>query len=184
MLRMRCQQWRRGRLNCFHNDSVTEESHWGDTGTIALGLEGRSLGRMESVCIITLSTYSAVYTIDVVILGAEALRVGSPLKRVLELREIMKLMFDVRSDCDALFFTLLYAFAGRVRLEGLLVLSALLDVVATPWHERRFSHLGTLHDEDTGRLLFNPCCGGSFDQWRSVPLEDILVQYCGVDVTY
>ncbi|CAJ1034106.1 hypothetical protein Q4I30_006690 [Leishmania utingensis] len=43
---------------------------------------------------------------------------------------------------------------------------------------------GLFIDEDTGRLLFNPCCGGSFDQWRSVPLEDILVQYCGVDVTY
>ncbi|AYU81745.1 hypothetical protein, unknown function [Leishmania donovani] len=188
MLRMQREQQRRERVYSVDNNNA-EEAHYTDTLTIALDLEGRSLGRMGSICIITLATYSTVYIIDVVMLGAEALRSGSPLQRVLESRDIMKLMFDCRADCDALFF--LYC----VRLQNVcdLQISSCFALFPTSPHlpgmKSVFLALGLFTDEDTGiknagRHLFNPRCGGSFDRWEERPLTDVLVQYCAVDVKY
>ncbi|CBZ29580.1 hypothetical protein, unknown function [Leishmania mexicana MHOM/GT/2001/U1103] len=188
MLRMRREQRRWERVYSV-DDNNAEEAYWDDTLTIALDLEGRSLGRMGSICIITLATYSTVYIIDVVMLGPEALRAGSPLKGVLESRDIMKLMFDGRADCDALFF--LYC----VRLQNVcdLQISSCFALFPTsprlPGMKSVFLALGLFTDEDTGiknagRRLFNPLCGGSFDRWEERPLTDVLVQYCAVDVKY
>lgn len=188
MRRVRREQRRRERVYSV-DDKNAEEARYSDTLTIALDLEGRSLGRMGSICIITLATYSTVYIIDVVMLGAEALYAGSPLKRVLESRDIMKLMFDCRADCDALFF--LYG----VRLQNVcdLQISSCFALFPTSPHlpgmKSVFLVLGLFTDEDAGiknagRHLFNPRCGGSFDWWEERPLTDVLVQYCAVDVKY
>ncbi|GET91528.1 hypothetical protein, unknown function [Leishmania tarentolae] len=188
MLLMQREQRRRECLYTVDDNNVVKD-HWGDTLTIALDLEGRSLGRMGSICIITLATYSTVYIIDMVMLGAEALQAGSPLKRVLESRYIMKLMFDCRADCDALFF--LYG----VRLQSVcdLQISSCFALFPTspslPGMKSVFLSLGLFTDEDTGiknagRYLFNPSCGGSFDRWEERPLTDVLLHYCTVDVKY
>ncbi|KAG5494739.1 hypothetical protein JIQ42_02354 [Leishmania sp. Namibia] len=188
VLRMRRQQQRRTRLYCVADDDA-EEAHWSEKLTIALDLEGRSLGRTGSICIITLATYTTVYIIDLVLLGAEALCAGSTLKCVLESCEIVKLMFDCRADCDALFF--LYG----VRLQSVcdLQISSCFALFPTarrlPGMKGVFLALGLFANEDTeiknaGRHLFNPRCGGSFDRWEERPLTGLLVQYCAVDVKY
>ncbi|KAG5470592.1 hypothetical protein LSCM1_01837 [Leishmania martiniquensis] len=181
------EQQREGVSSC--GDDNAEEAHWSRKLTIALDLEGRSLGRKGSICIITLATYTNVYIIDLVLLGAEALRAGSALKSVLESRHIMKLMFDCRADCDALFF--LYG----VRLQCVcdLQIASCFALFPTarrlPGMKSVFLTLGLFAEEDTavknaGRRLFNPCCGGSFDWWEERPLKSLLVQYCAVDVKY
>ncbi|KAG5495497.1 hypothetical protein GH5_03159 [Leishmania sp. Ghana 2012 LV757] len=188
MLRMRREQQRRTRLYCVADDDA-EEAHWSEKLTIALDLEGRSLGRTGSICIITLATYTTVYIIDLVLLGAEALCAGSTLRYVLESCDIVKLMFDCRADCDALFF--LYG----VRLQSVcdLQISSCFALFPTarrlPGMKGVFLALGLFADEDTeiknaGRHLFNPRCGGSFDRWEERPLTGLLVQYCAVDVKY
>lgn len=156
---------------------------------IALDLEGRSLGRSGSICIITLATYSTVYIIDMVLLGAQALDSSSALKTVLESCHITKLMFDCRADCDALFF--LY----NVRLRNVcdLQISSCFALFPMARHlpsmKDVFRVLGLFAEEDTdiknaGRDLFNPESGGSFDRWEERPLTGILLQYCAVDVKY
>ncbi|KPI90771.1 hypothetical protein ABL78_0004 [Leptomonas seymouri] len=156
---------------------------------IALDLEGRSLSRHGSICIITLATYSTVYIIDMVLLGDQALGEHSALKAVLESNSITKLMFDCRADCDALFF--LY----QVRLRNVCDLQISSCFALFPFSRRLpsmkgvFRALGLFADEDTdiknaGRHLFNPNSGGSFDRWEERPLPDILLQYCAVDVKY
>ncbi|KAG5496250.1 hypothetical protein JKF63_02551 [Porcisia hertigi] len=179
---------RRERQYCSE-DTEGKMPHWCSKLTVALDLEGRSLGRAGSICIITLATYTTVYIIDMILLGDAALRTGSALKRVLESQEIIKLMFDCRADCDALYF--LY----HVRLQNVcdLQISSCFALFPRarllPGMKGVFLALGIFTDEDTtiknaGRQLFNPECGGSFDRWEERPLTDILVQYCAVDVKY
>ncbi|KAG5471008.1 hypothetical protein CUR178_02315 [Leishmania enriettii] len=188
MLRMRREQQRRTRLYCVADDDA-EEAHWSEKLTIALDLEGRSLGRTGSICIITLATYTTVYIIDMVLLGAEALCARSTLKCVLESCDIVKLMFDCRADCDALFFL----YSARLQSVCDLQISSCFALFPTaqrlPGMKGVFLALGLFADEDTeiknaGRHLFNPRCGGSFDRWEERPLTGLLVQYCAVDVKY
>lgn len=183
------QYQRRCRARQYLAEDTFEEDELEGKMVIALDLEGRSLGRSGSICIITLATYSTVYIIDMVLLGAQALGEGSSLKAVLESDTITKLMFDCRADCDALFF--LY----QVRLRSVCDLQvsscfALFPLARhLPGMKDVFRALGLFADEDTdikdaGRHLFNPESGGSFDRWEERPLTALLLQYCAVDVKY
>ncbi|KPA84750.1 hypothetical protein ABB37_01243 [Leptomonas pyrrhocoris] len=186
---MQRQYQRRCRERQYLAEEAFDDDELDSRMVIALDLEGRSLGRKGSICIITLATYSAVYIIDMVLLGARALNANSALKAVLESNSITKLMFDCRADCDALFF--LY----RVRLRNVcdLQISSCFALFPMAHHlpgmKDVFRALGLFADEDTdikdaGRHLFNPKSGGSFDRWEERPLPDILLQYCAVDVKY
>jgi exonuclease 3'-5' domain-containing protein 1 len=186
---MQRQYQRRCRERQYRAEDPFDEEELDSKLVVALDLEGRSLGRAGSICIITLATYSTVYIIDMVLLGAQALGDTSALKAVLESTSITKLMFDCRADCDALFF--LY----HVRLRNVCDLQisscyALFPMARhLPGMKDVFRVLGLFADEDTdikeaGRHLFNPESGGSFDRWEERPLPDILLQYCAVDVKY
>lgn len=156
---------------------------------IALDLEGRDLSRHGSVCIVTIATHSVVYIIDMVQLGPAALQRTSSLTKLLESRDVAKLMFDCRADCDALFF--LY----NVRLQAVcdLQIASCFELFPATRHlpsmKDVFRTLGLFSDDDTtiknrGRAFFDPKAGGSFDRWEERPLAPILLHYCAVDVKY
>ncbi|KAK7199792.1 3'-5' exonuclease [Novymonas esmeraldas] len=182
-------EMRRRQRACCGEVGGVEDTHWADQVTVALDLEGRSLGRTGSICIITLATCSTVFIIDLVLLGGEALGPESALTRVLESPDIVKLMFDCRADCDALFFL----YGVRLRRVCDLQVSSCAALLPTARHlpsmKMVFLALGLFAVEDTsikntGRLLFDPRSGGSFDRWEERPLTDLLLQYCAVDVKY
>lgn len=170
---------------------VPDMDHWDplSDAMIAVDLEGRNLGRSGSICIITMATPEAVYIVDMVKLGREALQVGSALRQVLESPSICKLMFDCRSDCEALFF--LYS----VRLRHVCDLQVSSCYALQPYSPMLPSmkevfctlHLLTLAETEVkvrGKDYFDPRTGGSFRHWEARPLAPLLLEYCAVDVKH
>ncbi|KAJ8603843.1 hypothetical protein CTAYLR_000287 [Chrysophaeum taylorii] len=82
----------------------------GSRDVVSLDVEGRKLGRDGPISLVQLATADGTaYVVDVVALGAGAFVSG--LKEILESERIVKLVFDCRTDCDAL----LAQFGVRVR---------------------------------------------------------------------
>ena len=81
--------------------------------SIAVDLEGEQLGRTGPICILTVGRKDgSAYLFDIVTLGVAAFENGG-LRALLEDARVMKLMYDGRSDADALF----HQFNG-VRIRG------------------------------------------------------------------
>lgn len=192
--------------------------------TLAIDLEGVSLGREGEIAIIQISTArrSDVYLIDVCALGQDAFDhrtaldseagtvdtssaasagIGSAsggyprvtsLRMLLEDPAVTKLLWDVRSDSNALFFLF------GIRLAGVLDLQV-YDCVRRAVDGRtneRVSGLGfVLERTPLGKLsvverervkkckeaaisLFSPEYGGSYEVWKQRPLPALLLEYC------
>lgn len=97
---------------------------------LAVDCEGVRLSRKGALTLIQVATQQQVYLFDVAVLGARVFDGASPLRRVLEDKHVVKLMFDCRRDSDALFHQF------GVRLAG--VIDVQLEVVAA-----RRAHGGT-----------------------------------------
>lgn len=160
--------------------------------TVGLDLEGCQLGRGGRLCIVTFATATAVYVIDMVLLPKKVLSAfgATAFAKVLESSCVLKLMFDCRADCNALFFQY------GVRLRGVcdLQVGAVMSLVGARARyligmEAAFSQLGLFHrgertTKQEGRNLFNEKCGGRSQRWEERPLEPLLLLYCAVDVKH
>lgn len=160
--------------------------------TIALDLEGKDLGREGHVCVITLATATTVYAIDMVELPREVLlsERGTAFARVMESPQIVKLMFDCRADCDALFFQY------GIRLRGVCDLQVAAGLALSGCESKylvgmadSFARLGLFRNDEretkaNGRKFFDARSGGQGERWEIRPLDPLLLRYCAVDVKH
>ena len=165
-----------------------------------LDLEGVNLGRHGTLSIIQLFVHplNHVYLIDIHVLGSTAFSTpssttGRTLKSILESADVPKVFFDVRHDSDALFSHFNIHLAGVQDIQ-------LMENAARRSRRRQFvNSLATCIKQDvtsmtraqksrwesvkdTGKKLFAPEQGGSYQVWNERPLAPELMEYCVQDV--
>jgi exonuclease 3'-5' domain-containing protein 1 len=165
--------------------------------SIALDIEGVDLCREGEVCIIQVhvANEQTTYLIDITTMGSAAFTEGG-LGDVIT-GETTKVMFDCRSDADALFHKYGLRLANVIDVQVLYCrhrdrerghrdryvkgLKHAFDAFSgIPYLEQE--QLATLKDQ--GRLLFAPEKGGSYDVWRARPLDPVLAKYAASDVKH
>ncbi|QIW97450.1 hypothetical protein AMS68_002968 [Peltaster fructicola] len=173
------------------------ESYQGLPPSLYVDLEGENLSRHGTIAIVSilLEPEDKVYLIDVTMLGKAAfLTVGSKgrsLKDILESEDFIKVIFDVRSDSDALYN--LY----QVNLRGVEDLQ-LMELATRTWSRYRLKSLFNCIREDAGltmaewiawsrvknngKHLFAPELGGSYSVFAKRPLSKPVLKYCCQDV--
>jgi len=169
--------------------------------SLAVDLEGVTLGRNGSITVVTIATIDTVYLFDALKLGSQLFRKGL-LKDILENPSAEKLMFDCRHDADALWHL------HGVFLDGVLDLQ-LMDILirrknlppeSFPIHSRKVHmihkgverlngygacacyHVADLRSEmakfkEAGKNLFL----ASKDLWNMRPLTEDMINYCCID---
>lgn len=168
---------------------------------IAVDLEGTELCRSGTVALLQIAANifinepPLVGLVDITVLGAQAFRGTSEnsLKYLLEDPSVTKILFDCRSDADALFH--LYG----VRLRGLLDLQVYHQLLFVPSKVPFLHGLGKAIDrlmkildpaeharaksiKEAGVKLFAPEQGGSYAVWNERPLRPELLLYASQDV--
>jgi len=158
---------------------------------IVIDLEGINLCRDGRICIVQVACEDGtVYIFDVTTLGAKVF--GSGLGGILASPYILKLIFDGRSDCDALYhqfrvqvFPLIdlqvaHISAFRPTSEFVVGLKTVLEK-SSPWlTAARRDEIARI--KQAGVALFAPEKGGSYQVWDERPLSPLLVEYAAVDV--
>jgi exonuclease 3'-5' domain-containing protein 1 len=166
--------------------------------SLFIDLEGINLGRNGSVFIVSLYLPSRkrVYLIDVHRLGAEAFSTvnseGKSLKSILKSPVILKVLFDVRHDPDALFSHYGISFDGirDVQLMEIgtrkgskdFVLGLSKCVAKDSTISAAEKKAWELTKSNT-RRLFDPTLGGRYEIFNERPLPPAIVEYCAGDVT-
>ncbi|KAE9991057.1 hypothetical protein EG327_000596 [Venturia inaequalis] len=93
------------------------------SNTLYLDLEGKSLGRHGTICIISILVYpeQVVRLVDVTTLGKAAFSTtgtnGKTIKSILEDSSIVKCLWDCRNDADALFALYQVSIAGVTDIQ-------------------------------------------------------------------
>ena len=166
--------------------------------SLYIDIEGISLSRHHSISMLQLFVLpmSHAYLIDVHTLGkatfcTPAADGTTTLKTILESGAIPKVLFDVRSDSDALY--------GQFGIDLKGVQDMQLMELGSRGSDKRFVHgLGTCIARDAGLShserhslaaikyagirLFAPEKGGSYEVFNERPLKDELIKYCVQDV--
>lgn len=156
---------------------------------IAVDIEGIDLGRFGKICIIQIATEkNEIFLFDICTLAYDAFRAG--LRAILESPTIQKIMFDCRSDCDALY----YQYDVQVKT----VVDAQIAIMCNKRHNKKTRLIGLkqaliesnvipydrIHQiqqiKDKGLQLFR----GSYKVWKIRPLPLELMKYCCVDILY
>jgi exonuclease 3'-5' domain-containing protein 1 len=166
--------------------------------SLFMDLEGIQLGRHGSISIMSLylRPKKRVYLIDIHRLGAEAFSTvnsaGKSLKFILESSVILKVLFDVRHDSDALFSHYGISVDGirDVQLMELATRQGSKDFIAglSKCVEKDSSisaaekNAWELTKRNT-RRLFDPAFGGRYDIFNERPIQPIIAEYCAGDVT-
>lgn len=167
--------------------------------SLYIDLEGPNLSRHGSVAVLQIYVlpYGRAYVIDVHRLKEKAFfqpsETGLTLKNILESRSIPKVLFDVRSDSDALYSHFGIELAGIEDLQ-------LMELATRTFSRKLVSGLAKCIERDApmtpseksswklwkekGRKLFSPAQGGSFDIWNVRPLPAEIIEYCVQDVRY
>ncbi|KAI1322068.1 ribonuclease H-like protein [Xylariaceae sp. FL0255] len=167
--------------------------------SLYIDLEGVNLSRHGTISILQIHVRSTGknYLVDVYTLKEEAFSARgkhkSTLKAILESPYIPKVIFDVRSDSDAL-----YAHYG-IRLAGIHDLQ--LMELATRFYRKKFvkglkkcieedmhmsmtERLAWISTKDEGVKLFAPEKGGSYEVFNERPLPEKIRIYCVQDVHF
>ncbi|QKX62540.1 uncharacterized protein TRUGW13939_09701 [Talaromyces rugulosus] len=166
--------------------------------SLFMDLEGIQLGRHGSLSIMSLylAPKKRVYLIDIHKLGTEAISTvnskGKSLKFILESSVILKVLFDVRHDSDALFSH--YGIA----LDGIRDIQ-LMEIGTRKGPKDFLAGLSKCVEKDstisaaekqaweltksTTRRLFDPAFGGRYDIFNERPIQPMIVKYCAGDVT-
>jgi exonuclease 3'-5' domain-containing protein 1 len=166
-----------------------------------LDLEGVALCRHGTIAILQVYVLPTdqTYLVDVHILGDKAFstpgkETGRTLRDILQSPDIPKVFFDVRNDADALHH--LY----HVRMRNVQDLQ-LMELAQRRGKNRKYLRgLGACIDENilddtiginwseammvktTGKRLFAPEHGGSYDVFLERPLNPDIIAYCALDV--
>lgn len=166
--------------------------------SLFIDLEGIQLGRHGSISIMSLylAPKKRVYLIDIHKLGTEAFstlnRKGKSLKFILESSVILKVLFDVRHDSDALFshygisvdgirdVQLMELGTRKGPKDFLAGLSKCVEKDSTiSAAEKKTWEL----TKSNTRQLFDPAFGGRYDIFNERPIQPMIVEYCAGDVT-
>lgn len=163
-----------------------------------IDLEGVRLGRHGSISILTIYAFPKhkVYLVDVHQLGKEAFSAvgsnGKSLKYILESPTILKGIFDVRNDSDAM-----YSHYG-ISVDGIRDIQ--LMELGTRGHSRQFiaglakcidresplsgpEKAAWQHTKESVRRLYDPRVGGRYEVFNERPLRPEIIKYCAQDVT-
>ncbi|CAI7647184.1 unnamed protein product [Penicillium bialowiezense] len=166
--------------------------------SLFLDLEGIHLGRHGSISIVSLYVPSreTVYLVDVFKLEKESFSTvnsdGKSLKFILESPDILKVLFDLRNDSDALFS--LYG----VSLDGIRDVQ-LMELATRRGSKEFLAGLGKCIVRDSTisaaqkkewertkrstRRLFDPALGGNYEIFNARPIKPGVAKYCAGDVT-
>ena len=160
-------------------------------------LEGIRLGRQGSISIISLyiAPMKKVYLIDIHRLGNTAFsttnRSATSLKTVLESPTIPKVIFDIRSDSDALFSHFQISVNGiqDLQLMELATRRDVKDVVAglAKCIENDGPISAAAKEEwqrtkEAAVQLFEPRKGGRYEIFNDRPIKPEIIEYCARDV--
>lgn len=156
---------------------------------LAFDIEGVNLSRTGEICIIQISCSDGrVYIFDICALKQEAFTIDR-LRGILESEAIMKMIYDCRSDCDALNHQYNIIPSNIFDLQVLYVLQQCPKVKYLPGMKRVLEDtLSTKESKisskikSTGLALFAPEHGGSYEVWRNRPLPPSLLAYAAQDV--
>ncbi|KAJ5774382.1 hypothetical protein N7457_009278 [Penicillium paradoxum] len=163
-----------------------------------IDLEGVNLGRHGSISI--LSIYALpnrkVYLIDVHKLGNEAFSTtstrGKSLKYILESPAILKGIFDVRNDSDAMYSHYGISVDGirDIQLMELGTRTGSKEFIAglAKCVERESPISGPekaiwKHTKESVRRLYDPKVGGRYEVFNERPFKPEIIKYCAQDVT-
>eukprot|EP00931_Biecheleriopsis_adriatica_P054385 TRINITY_DN31996_c0_g1_i1.p1 TRINITY_DN31996_c0_g1~~TRINITY_DN31996_c0_g1_i1.p1 ORF type:complete len:265 (+),score=35.92 TRINITY_DN31996_c0_g1_i1:41-835(+) len=155
---------------------------------IAVDIEGVNLGRDGEVCIVQIADHDKrVFLFDVTTMGDSIFESG--LKEMLEDERVTKLMFDCRSDADALFhihgvkipnvldMQVLCSKANRSGNKHLTGMSKALAYVLPYAEAQRLKGIKL-----AGQRMFTQDRSGRGDIWKCRPLPPVLEVYCASDV--
>lgn len=167
--------------------------------SLYIDLEGVNLSRHGTISIIQIFVYpiKRTFLVDIHTLKGSAFSApasnGSLLHSILESPSIPKVFFDVRNDSDALFSHYQITLAGVQDIQ-------LMELAQRSFNRRCVNNLGKCIEydasltpderkhwkstKDTGRKLFCPEQGGSYDVFNIRPLSDEIIQYCAQDVQF
>jgi exonuclease 3'-5' domain-containing protein 1 len=169
-----------------------------DIPSLFIDLEGVDLGRHGSISIMSLYLPSnkRVYLIDIYGLKTEAFSTvnsdGKSIKAILESSVILKVLFDVRHDSDALFSHYGISVDGirDVQLMELGTREGAKDYLAGL--DRCVEKDSTISATEkkawglikgNGRRLFDPTLGGRYETFNERPIPQAIAEYCAGDVT-
>ncbi|KAF9558293.1 hypothetical protein CPC08DRAFT_709743 [Agrocybe pediades] len=165
---------------------------------LAVDLEGVDLSRNGRVSIIQLFAKNSdtIWLVDVTVLGRLAFEHkaastnGCSLKDVLQSKNIVKILYDVRNDADALYnlyqvdmkntydLQLLEVAARRaqkLRVKFICGLSKAITTYLSP-------PSSVTQIKEDGLVLFLPEKGGSYEVFERRPLDPRIILYCAQDV--
>ncbi|KAJ5656527.1 hypothetical protein N7507_008477 [Penicillium longicatenatum] len=170
-----------------------------DPPSLFIDIEGVNLSRHGTISIMQIFVLPErrVFLVDIHTLKYEAFSQQGPsgitLGSVLESPSIPKVFYDVRNDSDALFAHY------QIALDGIQDLQ-LMELATRKYSRKYVSGLGKCierdapmtsreranwkHIKDTGRNLFAPELGGSYEVFNTRPLPDRMVHHCAQDVRF
>lgn len=166
--------------------------------SLFIDLEGIQLGRHGSISIMSLYIPSKkrVYLIDIHKLGKEAFSTvnsdGKSFKFILESPDILKVLFDVRHDSDALFGLYGISVDGirdvqlmelGTRTGSKEFLAGLKNCVDNDSTISKMEKTAWGRIKDYTRQLFDPSLGGRYEIFNERPIRPVIAEYCAGDVT-
>lgn len=169
------------------------------TPSLYIDLEGENLSRHGSISLLQIFFLPKCFTylIDVHTLGKHAFTTcasdGHDLKEILESEKVIKVIFDVRTDSDALYNHFDINLAGVQDLQ-------LLELATRNFSRRCVNGLAKCIERDAGltqnersgwkttkekgATLFAPERGGSYQVFNDRPLSEAILKYCIQDVQF
>jgi len=168
---------------------------------IAVDIEGRQLGRDGEIATVQLCASTSpdvVHVVDIAAIGGDvAFNAQNGLKTLLESPHVTKLFFDVRADCNALFFLHRVAIPSASLVDLQLVhvvfhmgsgnelppfvtsLGKVLEYVSRtmPAVLDPAEHAHMVEIKEQTKAFFDPKQGGSYAVWFQRPLDPLLLEY-------
>ena len=160
---------------------------------VAVDFEGIDLCRSGELCIAQLATTKQTFIVDIVAMGKAAFTAGR-LGALLESNDVLKVIYDGRSDADSLF----HQFGVQIANVYDVQIASVERQCKLQGRRDRFVHglgkaMGRFEEEQcvvstngaikqAGKKLFAPELGGSYDVWKDRPLNPVLVEYAAIDV--
>lgn len=165
---------------------------------VAVDFEGVDLCRHGELCLAQLATKDGpTLLLDIVTLGQAAFDEGG-LAALLESENVLKLVYDGRSDADALYH--LHGCTLRNACDAQIYFTLFLDASKgsrtenLPGLGRALSSCPSLSKSDEGKALaslkkavqalFVPELGGSYEVWKERPMRREVLEYAAADVVY